>query len=123
MGLQAFSNSRRLPELGSDRGKLQVEASAAARPAMDLDGATMLLNDTVCDRQAEARPFARSLGGEERIVDSVDMLGIDAVPAVEHVDLHTAVVIVRGLHFQHAARSHRVARVDEQIQENLLQLT
>ena len=79
-----------------------MEAGAAARPAEDLDGATMLLNDTVCDRQAEARPFARSLGGEERIVDAVDMLGIDAVSAVEHIDLHAAVVLVRGLHFQHA---------------------
>src|SRR2546421_6275746 len=115
MELQAFSNSRRLPELGSDRRKLQVEARAATRPAMDLDGATMLLNDTVCDRQAEARPFVRSLGGEERIVNAVDMLGIDAVSAVDHVDLDTAVRLNRGVYLQHSVRAHSVARVDEQI--------
>src|SRR5262249_18322550 len=104
MELQAFSNSRRLPELGSNRRKLQVEASAAARPAIDLDGATMLLNDTVCDRQAEARPFVRSLGGEERIVNAVDVLGVDAVPAVDDVDLDAAVFLNGGVHFQHAVR-------------------
>src|SRR4029077_12971548 len=121
--LQAFSDSSLLPGLGSHRGKLQVEAGVAAKPAADLDGATVLLNDTVCDRQTEARPFTCSLGGEEGIVDAVDMLGIDAVAAVEDVDLDAAVFLVRRLHFQHATRSHGVARVDEQIQEHLLQLT
>src|SRR5213593_2602632 len=113
MELQTFSNSRRLPELGSDRGKLQVEASAAARPAEDLDGATMLLNDTVCDRQAEARPFMRSLGGEKGIVNAVDMLGIDAMSAIHHVDLDPAVAMHRGIHFEHAVRTHGIARIDE----------
>src|SRR5438034_6444302 len=122
MNLQTFSDSRRLPELGGDRGKLQVEASAAARPAIDLDGATMLLNDTVSDRQAEARPFVRSLGGEKWIVNAMDMLRIDAVSAVHHIDPNTAVVLNRGVDLQHPARRHGVAGVDEQVQENLLQL-
>ena len=53
-----------------------MEAGAAFRLVEDLDGATMLLNDTVCDRQAEARPFARALCGEKRIVNTMDVLRI-----------------------------------------------
>jgi len=99
-----------------------VEAGAAAGLVVNLDGAAVLLNDTVCDRQAEARPFASSLGGEEGIVNAVDVFRVDAVPAVDHVDLHPALVLVRRPDFEHAAGAHGVARVDEQVQEDLLQL-
>src|SRR5450432_2277621 len=82
----------------------------------------MLLNDAVRNGETEASPFLRAFRGEERIVDAMNVLGVDAVPAVEHVDPHAAVAIARSLHFEYAPRRHCVARIDEQIEKHLLQL-
>src|SRR5258705_8871 len=73
--------------------------------------------------QAEARAFARTLRGKERIVNAVDVFRVDAVPAVDHLYLDSAIVLAPGFHFQDAAGSHGVPRVDEQVEKYLLQLT
>ena len=68
---------RRLrPALAAARS--MVETRAAGRPVGNFNGTVMLLNDTVGHRKAQARALARALGGEERIVDAVQMLGRDA---------------------------------------------
>ena len=46
----------------------------------------MLLNDTVGHRKPEAGAFLRALGGEERIVDAVQVLGGDAVAGIGDFD-------------------------------------
>src|SRR6516165_8036643 len=58
--------------------KLKVECCAGSDGAFDVNFARVLLNDPVGDRQAESRsaslPRPRSsLGGEERIVDALEM--------------------------------------------------
>ena len=68
---------------GSSRRK---QCAAAAAAFEDFDRAAMLLNDTVCHRKPEAGAFARRLGGEERIVDAVQVLRRDAVPRVGDLD-------------------------------------
>ena len=63
---------------GTASGNSSMEAGAAAGPADNFDRAAMLLNDTVVTERPRPVPFLRALGGEERIVDAVQMLGRDA---------------------------------------------
>src|SRR6185437_16557800 len=65
------------------QGKLKVEGSAGAYSAFDADFAGMLLDDSIGDGkpQTGAAPVARprrGLGGEERIVDPLQVLRGDA---------------------------------------------
>src|SRR5690348_12136325 len=67
----------RFARAGRDLGprKLEVKTGSAARPAEDLDGAAMFLNDTVGDRKTQPGALARGFGGKERIVDAIQVLG------------------------------------------------
>lgn len=53
------------------------------------------------------------------IVDALDVLQRDAGPGVSHDDAHA--IAVRRSHPQSPPFGHGVARIQEQIQENLLQ--
>ena len=46
----------------------------------------MLLDDPVADREAQARPLADRLGGEERVEDPVAHRGVDAAAGVGDLD-------------------------------------
>src|SRR5947209_1963513 len=100
---------------GSD-GELQAERGAAAAPVGDFNGTTMLLNDTVGHRESQARAFARGLGGEEGIVDAVDMLGRDAGTAIGHFNPDARAFSARA-DLEGAAARHGVTGVEEQVQE------
>ena len=74
----------------------------------------MLLNDTVADRKAEAGDFARGLGGEERIVDAVQVLGSNAAARIG--DIHLGARIFLSLRAFSERRQTRIGLVgnDEQ---------
>ena len=60
-----------------------MEGCAGADGALDVNLAGVLLNDAVGDGEAEAGAalvarLGRGLGGEERIVDALEVLGRDA---------------------------------------------
>src|SRR5262249_36312347 len=80
----------------------------------------MLLNDTVGDRKPQTGALARGLGSEEGIVDAVQILGCDTVSRVGNLNPRTE-PIGPGADFQSSAAAHGVARVEEEIQEYLLQ--
>src|ERR1035441_4526578 len=67
-------------------GKLDPEPGAAVAPVGHLDGTAVFLNNTVSHRKPEAGTLARRLGGEEGIVDAMDVLRGDALPSVGHFD-------------------------------------
>src|SRR4051794_16077345 len=64
----------------SDRSgdrQFQQETGAARGPVGYLDGAAMLLNDTVSHGETKAGPFLGAFGGEEGVVNPLQMLGRD----------------------------------------------
>src|SRR6185312_9708261 len=101
------------------------EGRALALAAADLNFAGMFLNDSVGHGKTEPGssplPFTGfCLGGEEWIVDAVQMLGRNAVAGVRNHD--TNAIAVGRAHAQRPSVRHSVFRVEEKIQENLLQL-
>src|SRR6266851_7177581 len=85
---------------------------------------SMFLNDAVGDGKSQAGAsglaFAgRGLGGKERIVDALDVLGSDARSRVGYA--HANALAVQSGHAQPAAAGHGVFGVQEQVQEHLLQ--
>jgi len=106
---------------GHGEGKFNPERGAAARPVEDFDGAAMLLNDTVSHREAEAGALAHSLGGEERIVDAVQVLGGDADSRIGHFGPGSR-AFRPGAHFEGTAGRHGVAGIQEEVEKHLLKL-
>src|SRR5580698_2090659 len=100
--------------------QLQTETCAAVRAVGNFDRAAMLLNDTVGHREPEARAFMRALGGEERIVDAAQVLRRDSMAGIRYVYFHGG-AIPPGAHFESASARHGIARIQEEIQEYLLQ--
>src|ERR1035438_10032683 len=82
------SGAYRLPRGGCNLGERQFDAElgAPAGAVGNLDGTAMLLNDPISHRQPQASALARGLGGEERVVDAVQVLGVYAVSAVGPFD-------------------------------------
>src|SRR5271168_85487 len=114
--------------LGGDslpaQGEIEGEGGPFPGMAFDANLAGMFLDDAVghgkTEPSAASLAFARrSLGGKERIVNALNMLGSNAAPGVgnAHAD---ALTIERG-HAQRAAARHGVFRIQEQVQKNLLQ--
>src|SRR5882724_10920072 len=104
--------------------EIQIEGGTTAGLAFHSNLPRMLLNNAVGHRQAQARSFTlaftrRGFGGEEWIVDALDMLLRNARPGVRHD--HTYAIAVGCRHPQPSALGHRVPRVQEQVQEDLLQ--
>src|SRR5580698_10142218 len=114
--------------LGGDslpaQGEIESESGALPGMAFHANFAGMFLDDAVGDRKAETGAtwlaFARrSLGGKERIVNALNVLGGNAAPGVGHAHADT-LAVDRG-YAQRAAARHGVFRVQEQVQEHLLQ--
>src|SRR3972149_1927907 len=56
-----------------------------AGAALEVDGAPILGDDAVADRQAQARALAHPLGGEEGVIDPLAQLLGDAAAVVGHL--------------------------------------
>src|SRR5579863_7160473 len=100
--------------------KLYMETSACSGTALDADGAAVLAHDTVRHREAQASSFPGTFGCEKRIIDALQMLGRDALPAISYFDAGEP-LFVPSANRQRTAGLHGVARVQEQIQKYLLQ--
>ena len=121
------------------------EVNGEARPppglALGKDEAARLFDDAIDGRETEARALPLLLGGEERLEDLGEVLGRDAAARVlDHqagIFAHRQHVAALGAHVgggdalggerQPAAavdrfRLHRVARVDHQVDDHLLEL-
>src|ERR1700691_739158 len=103
-------------------GPRQPKLEPGTPPAAgDLDGTLVLLDDPVGHSQAHAGAFAHPFSGEARIVAALDMLGRDTVAGVGNIHARAG-FLGPSSHREHAPAIHGIARVEEQIQENLLQL-
>src|ERR1022692_1117691 len=111
----------------SQHGKLHDECRALTGRAGHTDLAGMFLDDAVGHRQPQTCATAVSrlglfaLGGEEWIIDAMDMLLRDSCARIRHFHLH--VMAIGGADHQRAARGHCVFGIQEQIEKNLLQLS
>src|SRR3954466_2967203 len=105
--------------LGSAR-QPQGEGRSLAddRAGRELPG--MLLRDLLRERESETR--AAFLGGEEWIEDAREPLGRDPRPAVADLDEDVAIGEPRS-HEDGAASRHRLARVADEVQEQLADLS
>ena len=106
---------------GGGQRQRQREPRALPDRAVAVNRAVVLAHDAVGDRQAEARAAADRLGREERIVDARQLLRRNAGAGVGDLGDHAIAVDARRDR-QPAAARHRVAGVEEQVQEHLLQL-
>src|SRR5581483_3732596 len=106
---------------GPHERKVQTEARPSAAAVRDFYRSAVLLNNPVTHRQAQTRTLARRLGGEERIVDAVQVLRRNAGSRIRLLDFDRR-FRRPCLHFQRTARRHGVARVHEKIEKYLLQL-
>src|ERR1700743_492197 len=103
-----------------------MKGCAGAHGALDVNFSGMLLNDAVGDAEAEAGATLAvgsgdGFGGEERIVDTLEMVWRDAGAGVGD-DCFYVTIDERG-DAQASAAGHGVTRVEKQVQENLLELT
>src|SRR5579875_174056 len=109
----------------SDQRKFHDEGGAAAGGAVHADFAGVLLDDAIGDGKTQPGAAAvagcrLAFGGEERIVDTMDVLLGNAAAGVRNPHLHVMTVV--GADGQRAAARHGVLGVQEQVQEHLLQL-
>src|SRR5436309_12870525 len=79
----------------------------------------MLLNDSIADGKSQSCAFPSGFCGEERIIDLLDIFRADADAGVLNNDFNLRVDGIRE-DPQFAALRHRVARIDEESQEDLL---
>src|SRR5262245_54068945 len=94
------------------RGEGHLERGALARSAVHEDGAPVLLDDPVGDAEPQPGAPTDALGAEERVVDPLDVLALDAVAGVLHLHDHGFVVGVRAER-EPAPAGHGVARVQD----------
>src|SRR5258708_5950616 len=72
-----------------EQWQLKLESGPAAKPAIHRNVSTVLLHDSVADREAETCSLADGLGRKERIVDFFDVLAADTGAGVlnRHLNL------------------------------------
>src|SRR6476646_481677 len=99
------------------------DADGGPRPfgALDLHEAPVLAHDAVHQRQAEPGALAWHLGGKKWVEDPIAEVVGDALAGIPDIDPREA-VLHRGRHLHPIARFGSVARVGEQIDENLNEL-
>src|SRR5580658_9592987 len=101
-------------------GKFQAEGSTFAWSGAYVDFAGVLFNDAVAHRKTQPGAPSGGLGCKEWIENTVEVLWRNPRARVSHFDFHGA-VLRSGAHLEQATLRHGVARVHEEIQENLLQ--
>src|ERR1700686_5792198 len=98
-----------------------MESRARGQPALHLDGPTMFAHNAISNRKPQAGSLAGAFGGEEWVVDALQVLRRDTLPIVTYIDARKA-IRVPGLDGEPSALFHGVAGIQEQVQEDLLQL-
>src|SRR6185437_14049877 len=104
-GMNRFARERNLDQ----------EAGASAGLALHFDRSSMLPHYSIGYRQTEPRAFFRSLGREKRVEHARQISSGDSLPCIQDLDIGQRIV-VPGMYRERAARLHRVARVQKQIQ-------
>src|SRR4029077_6351465 len=79
----------------------------------------VLLDDSVAHGKPQARASTTGLGCEKRIENPVNVLAWNPCSGIHYFYFH-APVVRAGAHFQHAARGHGIARIQEKIKEDFL---
>src|SRR5262245_440521 len=102
-------------------GELDVERRAFARGRANIYLSCVLLGDSVAHRKSQTSASTTSCGGKERIENPVNVLPRNPRSCIHDFDFHAPILRARS-HFKDAARGHRVTRIQEKIQEYLLQL-
>src|SRR3990172_2971622 len=97
------------------------EARAGAGARLHLAPPAVLRDDALADREPEARPAPRGLGGVEGLEDARDLLGADPGAVVADLDPHALALPAGGNPHPAAAPLERFGRVLEQVEENLVQ--
>ena len=103
--------------------KEAAERCAAVGIVLGMDSSPVRANDRTTDREAKAeslRPMR-----DERIKDGVELTFGNPDAAIGDGDLHALVVSNRGqgeLTFGRLDRAHGIARVEHEIEDDLLQL-
>src|SRR5437660_4980051 len=108
------------------QGKIQCECSSGTGMTFHANLAGVFLNDAVGHRQTQASSAVLSLarsgfGGEERIVNALNMFRSDARTSVGDADGNQGAI--GGCNTQGSAAGHGVFGIQEQVQEYLLQST
>src|ERR1043166_6760002 len=119
--MQSWLSVRRAPGGGRRRGECEGKSRALARRAVAPDGAVVLLHDAIGDREAETGAAADRLRREERSEDPPQMLGRNSGPRVTGPRDRLMIGGPRG-NGRPPAAGHGIPRVEEQIEEDLLQL-
>src|ERR1039458_4524727 len=105
-----------------------MKSSAGADGALDVNLAGVFLDDAVGDGKAQPDAAAvagprRGFGGEEGIVDALEMLRSDAAAGVCYLRGHGAWVTVdQRCYAQVASAGHCFLGIQQQIEKDLLQL-
>src|SRR5215213_9500349 len=102
-------------------GKPEFKSRALARRALTLDRCFMLANDAVGNRQPQAGALTHRFRREERVVNAREVFRRDTVTGIRYFSEGLFAVQPR-CDCQPATARHRIARIQEQIQEHLLQL-
>ena len=120
-----------------DAGKKDFECGARIQLALDFDPAVMLFDDPVNRGQSESGALTDFLRGKERLEDFLQVLWINAAAGVgdSQADKFAGarlgiVSFVRFIHRDAGGRDnqlpafrHRIARIDREIQNDLLELS
>src|SRR5271166_6944170 len=80
----------------------------------------MLANNAIGDGKTQSGALFGALGGEEWVVNARKILRSDALSIIGYIDMRHAFVGA-GPDRENAAKWHRVARVQEQVEKDLLQ--
>src|SRR5580700_5210126 len=100
--------------------KIQIEPRAFPGTALDPNLPRMFLNDSVTHRQSQPGAprlaLARRFGGEEGIVNALDVFLRNPRPSIRNH--HTDAFAVGSRDPQRAAVCHRILGVQKQVQEN-----
>ena len=103
-----------------------MKGSAGADGALHMNFSGMFLNDSIRDGKTEARSaavarFGRGFGGEEGIVNALEMLGRDAGAGIGDKGLDVSVDKCGNA--QAAASGHGFLGVEQEIEKDLLELS
>src|SRR5438876_2164246 len=119
-GMTAASDIRSLP----DQRKIKIEGRSFVGRALHANLASVLLDNPISHRKPQTGAafltiLGRSFGGEERIVNALNMLLRDSAAGVGDDNAHS--VAIRSQNSQRAPVRHRIFGIEEEIQEHLLQ--